>query len=428
MKQPIVMADDVTIPDDIKSQNCNNTISHDEAIEALESSSIQTKEQNDQVSNDKIVEDRKKKDHNCASTTLYFDINDTQLPIIYSSYYNIAFLGMEKLHPFDAGKWGRIVEFLKEDEILTDEKIVEPKEAQQTDLLVVHPKKYLDSLRWSSNVARITEVPPVALVPNFIVQRKVLRPFRYQTGGSILAGKLALERGWAINVGGGFHHCSADRGGGFCAYADITLCIMFMFNNIPSVKKAMIVDLDAHQGNGYARDFMDNKNVYILDIYNRNIYPHDGFAKRAIKRKVELTCFTKDEQYLATVKRHVNGALNEFKPDVIIYNAGTDILADDPLGRLSISPEGIKQRDQITFECARSRNIPIVMLTSGGYQRTNARIIADSIINLNSLNLISSTKFIQSKGNHEENSHDDEFEESVEDHQEMDAKHQCESQ
>lgn len=72
--------------------------------------------------------------------------------------------------------------------------------------------------------------------------------FRYQTGGTILAGKLALERGWAINVGGGFHHCSANKGGGFCPYADITLLIQFLFQNYPlQIKRVLIVDLDAHQ-------------------------------------------------------------------------------------------------------------------------------------------------------------------------------------
>lgn len=72
--------------------------------------------------------------------------------------------------------------------------------------------------------------------------------FRYQTGGSILAGKLAMERGWSINVGGGFHHCSFNKGGGFCPYADITLLVHFLFNNYPlQVQRIMIVDLDAHQ-------------------------------------------------------------------------------------------------------------------------------------------------------------------------------------
>ena len=93
------------------------------------------------------------------------------------------------------------------------------------------------------------------------------------------AAKLAMERGWAINIGGGFHHCSADHGGGFCAYADITLAIKFLFGRFESVKRAMIIDLDAHQGNGHERDFVGDDRVYIMDVYNRGIYPHDGYAK-----------------------------------------------------------------------------------------------------------------------------------------------------
>ena len=106
------------------------------------------------------------------------------------------------------------------------------------------------------------------------------------------AAYIAMQRGWAINIGGGFHHCSATRGGGFCAYADITLAIKHLFLN-PNAegkpRKAMIVDLDAHQGNGHERDFMEDDNVYIMDVYNRDIYPHDGFAKRkwmVLKRKL----------------------------------------------------------------------------------------------------------------------------------------------
>ena len=97
------------------------------------------------------------------------------------------------------------------------------------------------------------------------------------------AAQLALVRGWAFNIGGGFHHCCAEMGGGFCAYADITLAVRFLFERTDIegrvVSKAMIVDLDAHQGNGYARDFMGDDRVYILDVYNADIYPHDTYAK-----------------------------------------------------------------------------------------------------------------------------------------------------
>ncbi|XP_076469120.1 histone deacetylase 11-like isoform X2 [Babylonia areolata] len=330
-------------------------------------------------------EDGKKKLH---STSLYYDTMETQWPIVYASEYNISFLGMEKLHPFDAGKWGNIIHFLKEAGMVRDDTLVIPVEASEEDLLVVHTKRYLSSLKWSMTVAGITEIPPVALLPNFIVQKKVLRPFRYQTGGTILAGKLAMERGWAINVGGGFHHCSSDRGGGFCAYADITLALRFLFERVEGVARAMIVDLDAHQGNGHERDFMEDRRVYILDIYNRGIYPHDGFAKRAIKRRVELEHFTEDKEYLSLLRKHLEGALNEFTPDVIVYNAGTDILDGDPLGNLSISAQGIIERDQIVFQKARTRGIPVMMVTSGGYMRETARIIANSILNLKQVGLI----------------------------------------
>uniref|UniRef100_A0A803JKH1 Histone deacetylase 11 n=1 Tax=Xenopus tropicalis TaxID=8364 RepID=A0A803JKH1_XENTR len=248
--------------------------------------------------------------------------------------------------------------------------------------------RLLDFFRWSYVVATITEIPPLFLLPNFLVQRKVLKPLRFQTGGTIMAGKLAMERGWAINVGGGFHHCSGDRGGGFCAYADITLAIKFLFERVEGVSKATIIDLDAHQGNGHERDFMEDKRVYIMDVYNRHIYPGDHSAKRAIRRKVELDWGTEDKEYLNKVETHVRGALNEERPDIIVYNAGTDILDGDPLGGLSISPQGIVKRDEIVFAVARSQRIPILMVTSGGYQKRTARIIADSILNLHSLGLI----------------------------------------
>ncbi|XP_053155421.1 histone deacetylase 11 isoform X3 [Hemicordylus capensis] len=330
-------------------------------------------------------------------TELYHDIPPKCWPIVYSPDYNITFMGLEKLHPFDAGKWGKVINFLKEEKLIADDLIVRAQEATEEDLLVVHTRRYLNRLKkhilesfeeWSFVVATITEIPPVLFLPNFLVQRKVLRPLRTQTGGTIMAGKLAIERGWAINVGGGFHHCSSDKGGGFCAYADITLAIKFLFERIEGVSKATIIDLDAHQGNGHERDFMEDRKVYIMDVYNRYIYPGDGFAKRAIKRKIELDWGTEDTEYLQKVKTHVEGALNEARPDIIIYNAGTDILDGDPLGGLAISPQGIIERDEIVFRAARKHRIPILMVTSGGYQKRTARIIADSLLNLHNLGLI----------------------------------------
>ncbi|KAL9227255.1 hypothetical protein vseg_002968 [Gypsophila vaccaria] len=321
------------------------------------------------------------------SSQLYFDVPSSKVPVIYSSSYDISFLGLEKMHPFDSSKWGRICQFLASESVLNKKCIVDPQEASEEDLLVVHPENYLVSLKSSLTVASIIEVPPVGMLPNCIVQKKVLQPFRKQVGGSVLAAKLAKERGWAINVGGGFHHCSADKGGGFCVYADISLCIHFAFVRL-NISRVMIIDLDAHQGNGHERDFADDRRVYILDMYNCDVYPLDFTARRYIDHKVEIRSGTSTEEYLQRLDEALQVAGRMFDPDLIVYNAGTDILEGDPLGRLMVSPDGIVKRDEKVFAFARDKGTPLLMLTSGGYMKSSARVIADSITNLSRKQLI----------------------------------------
>lgn len=232
------------------------------------------------------------------------------------------------------------------------------------------------------------QVPPIALLPNFVVQWKVLKPFRKQVGGTVLSAKLAKERGWAINIGGGFHHCCATEGGGFCAHADISLAIQFAYTRL-GITRVMIIDLDAHQGNGHERDFMNDDRVYIVDLYNSDIYPWDHEAKRRMNQSVTLKSGTKTDQYLELLSQALKKAEAIFKPELVVYNAGSDILEGDPLGRLLVTPEGVKQRDEIVFQFAKDQHAPILMLTSGGYMKTSARVIADSITNLGAKGLIS---------------------------------------
>ncbi|XP_022140236.1 histone deacetylase 2 isoform X4 [Momordica charantia] len=281
------------------------------------------------------------------STKLYFDVPSSKVPVIYSSSYDISFLGIEKLHPFDSKKWRRVCQFLVAAGVLRKDQIVEPLEAKKNDLLVVHPQSYLDSLKNSLNVAKIIEVPPVAVFPHCIVKNKVQRPFRNQVGGTILAAKLAKERGWAINVGGGFHHCSAELGGGFCVYADISLCIHYAFVQL-NISRVMIIDLDAHQGNGHEMDFAHDSmaiqffgnsfqlalfrnanvlfvlagRVYILDMFNPGIYPFDYEARRCIDQKVEVDSGTKTSEYLKKLEEalevYKSGATESSPPTLCI--------------------------------------------------------------------------------------------------------------
>ncbi|XP_047306208.1 LOW QUALITY PROTEIN: histone deacetylase 2 [Impatiens glandulifera] len=331
------------------------------------------------------------------SSKLYLDVPPSKVPVIYSSSYDISFLGIEKLHPFDSSKWGRICCFLITDGVLEKKCIVEPQEATQDDLLVVHSESYLNSLKNSLKLSIILEIPPVAVLPNCLLQKKVLYPFRKQVGGTILAAKLAKERGWAINVGGGFHHCSAEIGGGFCVYADISLCIHYAFTLL-NISRVMIIDLDAHQGNGHEMDFahespsMSNsgaaEKVYILDMFNPQIYPFDYEARRYISQEVTVKSGTATNEYLRKLDEALQVAGERYNPQLVVYNAGTDILDGDPLGQLKISPEGIIRRDEKVFRFAQEKKVPIVMLTSGGYMKSSARVIADSISNLANKRLI----------------------------------------
>jgi histone deacetylase 11 len=119
-----------------------------------------------------------------------------------------------------------------------------------------------------------------------------------------------------------------------------------------------------------------------MDMFNAQIYPRDIGAKEAINRLIELRPHTKDKKYIELLSYHLSASLDEFKPNIVVYNAGTDVLINDRLGLLDITPSGIVRRDEIVFIESRMRNIPIVMLTSGGYQTNNAQVVSNSIINL----------------------------------------------
>merc|ERR1712176_355479 len=196
----------------------------------------------------------------------------------------------------------------------------------------------------------------------------------YQSGGSILAIEFAHKYGWCINLGGGFHHASATQGSGFCVYADITLAIQYIRMSLRDISqrkcRILIVDLDAHQGNGHERDckdlFANDRDIRILDGYNCRIYPGDIYAEQRIDYAMRLNIGCNTEHFIQELNKYLTQAMNEFHPQFIIYNAGTDCLIGDPLGAMNISEEGIIQRDEIVFNCARKGNIPIAMMLSGG--------------------------------------------------------------
>lgn len=314
-------------------------------------------------------------------TTMSTAQKDTAgLPVIYSDEYNIRFFGLEKLHPFDSLKYARVYEDLRQG-ALSGRNITPAGVPDDNIINAAHTTQYLTDLRGSWTIARVTELNFLRFFPAPLARALVLRPMLHQAGGTVIAAERALDHGWAINLGGGFHHAHAARGEGFCAYADIAMAI----HHLRAQNKAqtfMILDFDAHQGNGHERDFTGDDSVFIGDIYNADIYPRDEIAKKGIDLDVPIDPYTSDALYLRTVDETLSTAFESFKPDILFYIAGSDILDGDPLGALAVSANGMIARDERVFAAARQHNVPIVYLFGGGYQKSTAAVIVRSLENL----------------------------------------------
>jgi len=313
-----------------------------------------------------------------------------KMPIIFSEYYDVSYRGIERFHPFDSTKYGKIFRYLKSECGLED--FFSPKEVTEEELLSVHSKEYITSLSNPVNIAKIAELSLLASMSTEFLQNQLLRSVRLATGGTILGASLAKEYGWAINLSGGYHHAKANTGGGFCFYADIPIALYKLFEKNPKLS-VLIIDLDAHQGNGYASIFEDDERIHILDVYNREIYPNDTEAKRYIEFNYPVKSYMEDEEYISLVEKAIPDAIAKSNPRLIVYIAGTDILKGDELGCMGVSEEGIIKRDEIVFKNAIGKKIPILMVLGGGYTKKSALVTAKSIGNFLK-NLIGLSKIV----------------------------------
>ena len=297
------------------------------------------------------------------------------VPLVYHPRYNITAFGLERLHPFDSRKYRRIHDALVARGLRRPGDFTRPRPVTQADLLKVHTPDYLRSLRRPEILARILEVPVARRLPGWLLDRRVLRPMRYATGGTILACRLALEHGLAINLGGGYHHAAPGRGGGFCAYADVPLAALILHEE-GQVGRVLVVDLDVHQGDGTAAVFRGWPWASILDLYEDDIFP---FPKEPEDVPLPVPAGMSGVEYLDVVREALPGALDAFRPDLVIYNAGSDPFEGDPLARLRLSGDDLAERDLLVVSMARERGIPVAMVLSGGYSAESWRIHADAI-------------------------------------------------
>ena len=259
-------------------------------------------------------------------------------------------------HVFPTEKYRRIRERLLTEARVPANAFREAKEANRSMLERVHTQRYLDEfegLRWTLATAS-SELP---------LNPEIVRWFETAAGGSVAATELALARGAAMHVGGGFHHAFADRAEGFCYLNDIAVAAKSALET--GIGKISVVDVDVHQGNGTARIFQGDTKVFTFSIHQENNYP----LKEESDLDIGLDDGTSDEDYLRELDRGLDVSVRQRKPELVFYVAGADPYREDQLGGLGLTLEGMRRRDRLVFETAHALGAKLVITLAGGYAR-----------------------------------------------------------
>jgi acetoin utilization deacetylase AcuC-like enzyme len=183
--------------------------------------------------------------------------------------------------------------------------------------------------------------------------------------GTVAAAHAALEEGIACNLAGGTHHAFAGEGTGFCVFNDIAVAARALQRE-GLIDRAVVVDLDVHQGDGTASIFADDPSVFTFSMHGAKNFP---FRKQKSTLDVELPDGCGDEQYLELLEAHLPDVLAEARAQLVFFQAGVDPLEADHLGRLKLTLEGLRRRDRMVLMAARSLELPVVVTLGGGYAR-----------------------------------------------------------
>ena len=279
---------------------------------------------------------------------------------VYHPSYQVA---LPPGHPFPMSKYGLLKEQLVAEGILTAGDILQPEPLDTSTLELVHSREYLfklESSRLSATEQRRLGLP----WSEALWQRS-----RLASAGTLLAARAALDQGLAGNLAGGTHHAFADHGEGFCALNDVAIAVRKLQAE-RAIKRAAIIDLDVHQGNGTASIFEEDDQVFTFSMHGERNYP---LAKMRSNLDVPLKDGMGDIEYLDALRRHLPTVLDNANADIVFYLAGVDVAAGDRYGKLNLTDEGIRARDRCTVEAVRSRGAPLAIVLAGGYAATRAR-------------------------------------------------------
>lgn len=275
-------------------------------------------------------------------------------PIVHSEAYQLN-LGP---HVFPAQKYRLIYERLLAEGHAEAGDFLAPPEAGDEDVLLVHTRDWVTKLR--SGALSYAEILRLEIP----YSPELMRAFWHSAGGSILASRKALEKGAAVNLCGGFHHAFAGHGEGFCMINDVAIAVRRMQKD-GLLRRAVIVDLDVHHGNGTAAIFAGDPDVFTFSMHQENNYPA---PKPPSDLDIGLQDGAGDEEYLALLEEGLRKALSS-TPDLVCYLAGADPYREDQLGGLGLTIEGLRHRDELVFEAARRRGAPVMATLAGGYAR-----------------------------------------------------------
>lgn len=275
--------------------------------------------------------------------------------LVYHEHYDLN-LGA---HVFPSQKYRMIHDRLREDGIASAEDFLAPAPAADEDVLRVHTQNYVHKL----NTGTLSREEEARLEVPY--SKELIRACWLAAGGSILAAQRALTDGWAANIGGGFHHACPDHGEGFCVIHDVAIGIRRLQHD-GAIERAMVVDMDVHQGNGTAAIFGRDASVFTLSIHQEHNYP---YPKPPSTIDINLPDGIGDDDYLAILEKHLHRAFEEFSPQLLFYVAGADPYCEDQLGGLALTMEGLMRRDALVCDYARRNRVPMAIALAGGYAR-----------------------------------------------------------
>jgi acetoin utilization deacetylase AcuC-like enzyme len=260
-------------------------------------------------------------------------------------------------HRFPMLKYELIPGQLLHEGSITEENIFSPQPCDEEIVLLTHHKQYLEdlkNLRLSPSHIRRIGFP----ISNQLIERELRI-----TQGTIDCCHFAFTNGIAMNVAGGTHHAFADRGEGFCLLNDMGVAANYLLHK-DLARKIAIIDLDVHQGNGTASLFTHEKRVFTFSMHGAHNYP---FIKEKSDLDVPLLDGIEDDTYLELLATNLNYIEDNIKPDFIFYLSGVDVLSTDKFGKLKLTLEGCRKRDEMVFDYCYEKKLPCVVSMGGGY-------------------------------------------------------------